>query len=230
MKLFSLNLNNQDNSKSIILITGILLSVLLPLGIAIGARYLNIGYIDKLVCSEFGKWATVIFLFFYAYRIERQPLLLWEGNDSGAGFTLLSILVLYVVYIFIAVVSAIPSWLGYRETDQLMHIIMQLLKGHPLLIFFISITAGVTEELIFRAYILTRLSSFFKKPYMPVILSSAVFSALHYRYHSLGEFIFTFLFGGICSVYYIKYRNIHALILTHFFIDFIVFTAAQHYY
>jgi membrane protease YdiL (CAAX protease family) len=183
-----------------------------------------------VVCSEFGEWVTVIFLFFYAYKIERQPLLLWEGNDSGAGFTLLSILVLYVAYILIAVVSAIPSWFGYRETDQLMHVIMQLLKGRPLLIFFISITAGVTEELVFRAYILTRLSTFFKEPYMPIILSSAVFSALHYRYHSLGEFIFTFLFGIICSVYYIKYRNIHALILTHFFIDFIVFTAAQNYY
>lgn len=206
------------------------LSVLLPFGFSIGIRHLNIGYFDKNFYPEFAKWSTVIFLFFYAYKVERQPLLIWKGGDNSIGFTLLSVVVLYVSYVIVTIVSSIPAWFGYRESDDLMRQIMQLLNGHPVFIFFISITAGVTEELIFRGYLLTRLLMCFKEPHIPVIVSSAVFSAMHYKYHSLGEFIFTFLMGVLCSIYYIKYRNIHALIMVHFFTDFIVFTSSQHFY
>lgn len=113
-------------------------------------------------------------------------------------------LVLYVAYVLEAIVSSIPSWFGHQDSNELMRTVMQVLRGYPLLIFFVSITAGVTEELMFRAYVLTRLSNFFKEPWFPVIISSASFSGLHYGYHSLGEFIFTFLFGVVCSVYYIR--------------------------
>lgn len=228
--MFNPSLSKPHKSHTIILTIGIVLAALLPLGINFIIRQFNLSYHDRIICSLFVDWVVVGFLFLYAIRIEKQPFLIWQGNDSGAGFTLLSVLVLYVAYILEGVISSIPSAFGHRESNELMRIIMQSLKGRPLLIFFVSITAGVTEELIFRAYVLTRLSTFFKSPYFPVIISSVIFSALHYRYHSLTEFIFTFLFGVVCSVYYIRYRNIHALILVHFLIDFIVFTVAQYYY
>lgn len=228
--MFNPSLSKPHKSQTLILTIGIVLAALLPLGLNVIIRQFNLSYHDRIIYSLFVDWVVVGFLFLYAIRIEKQPFLIWQGNDSGAGFTLLSVLVLYVAYILEGVISSIPSAFGHRESNELMRIIMQSLKGHPLLIFFVSITAGVTEELIFRAYVLTRLSTFFKNPYFPVIISSVIFSALHYRYHSLTEFIFTFLFGVVCSVYYIRYRNIHALILVHFLIDFIVFTVAQYYY
>ncbi|MDB5137517.1 MAG: family intrarane metalloprotease [Mucilaginibacter sp.] len=220
----------QKKQRNLILITGMVLSVLLPFGLGIGIRYLNIGYFDKMVFFEFTKWGTVVFLFFYAYKVERQPLLIWKGGDSSIGFILLSVVVLFVLYVIISVVSSIPASFGYHESNDVMRQITVLLKGHPVFIFFVSITAGVTEELIFRGYLLTRLSTFFKEPHIPVIVSSAIFSGMHYKYHSLGEFIFTFLLGVVFSFYYLKYRNIHALILIHFFIDFIFLTSAQHFY
>jgi membrane protease YdiL (CAAX protease family) len=193
--MFDPSLRNLHKSQITVLIIGILLAVLLSFGIGI-VRLLTINYHDKIIYSEFAKWIIVVFLFFYAYRVEKQPLLIWSTNDTGIGFTLLSVLVLYVAYVLEAIVSVVPYWFGYRDTDQAMRLIMQSLRGHPLLIFFVSITAGVTEELIFRAYVLTRLSTLFKDPYIPIIASSVIFSALHYKYHSLGEFIFTFCSGS----------------------------------
>ncbi|MDB5141553.1 MAG: family intrarane metalloprotease, partial [Mucilaginibacter sp.] len=102
------------------------------------------------------------------------------------------------------------------------------LKGHEAMLFFIALTAGVTEEFIFRGYVLTRLTQLFKNPAIAVIVSSLLFSALHYKYGSLHELIFAFLIGVIFSVYYLKYRNIKALMLTHFLIDFINMNLAQH--
>src|ERR1700743_2236188 len=128
-----------NKRQNIILITGMVLAILLPFGLAFGFKFLNINYLDKVFYSEFIYWGTVLFLFFYASKIEGQPLLVWKDDESGIGFILLSVAVLYVAYIIITVVSAIPYWFGYQETDTLMRKVLHLLKGHPALIFFISI-------------------------------------------------------------------------------------------
>ena len=155
-------------------------------------------------------------------------MLIWKENNE-IGFFIISVFVLYLLYIVVAIVSAIPVFLGWHESNEVMKKIAFLLKGHQLMIVFVALTAGVTEELIFRGYMLTRLMQFFEKPYIPVIISSLAFSALHYKYHSLIETLFTFLIGVVFSIYYIKYRNIKALIVTHFLIDFISLTLMQHF-
>ncbi len=214
---------------SAILITGILLAFMLPLGLTMWIGHVDISYYDKLFYSRFFYWGTVLILLFYAWRVERQPLLIWKESKPTIGFFLLSVLVLYLLFIAAAIVSAIPMLFGIRENNAVVKMIAQLLKGHPLFLFFIALTAGVTEEFIFRGYVLIRLSQLFKKPSIPVIVSSLLFSALHYKYNSLRELIFAFLIGVIFSVYYLKYRNIKAIMLTHFLIDFISMTLAQHF-
>ena len=222
------NLVRRYRPKNVILGIGMALAVLLPFGFSFLVRYLGDGnFNDRVIYSVLTNWGIVVILYLYAYKVENSPLLIWTGKNSGVGFTIISVLGLYVLYVLAAVVSSIPWWFGYRETDALLREVMRSLRGHTVAILLISVTAGVTEELIFRGYLLTRLSIYFKDPYVPVILSSAIFSALHYRYHSLGEFIFTFLLGTIFSVYYILYRNIHALIITHFLINFVVLNSAR---
>jgi membrane protease YdiL (CAAX protease family) len=219
----------QHKPNSAILIAGILLAFMLPLGLTMWIGHVDISYYDKLFYSRFFYWGTVLILLFYAWRVERQPLLIWKESKPTIGFFLLSVLVLYLLFIAAAIVSAIPMLFGTRENNAVVKMIAQLLKGHPLFLFFIALTAGVTEEFIFRGYVLTRFSQLFKKPYIPVIVSSLLFSALHYKYNSLRELIFAFLIGIIFSVYYLKYRNIKAIMLTHFLIDFISMTLAQHF-
>ena len=84
-----------------------------------------------------------------------------------------------------------------------------------------AITAGVVEELIFRAYLVPRLEVIFKNKYMPVIFSALMFSALHLGYYSWHELLFTFLFGIVFAIHYQWYRNISILIITHAIIDFL---------
>jgi membrane protease YdiL (CAAX protease family) len=222
------DLTLKEKPNNPILITGILLAFLIPLGLTVAIGNVSINYFDKLFYSRFFYWGTVLFLFFYAWKVERGPLLIWPENNAGTKFFLSSVVVLYLLFIAAAIVSAIPMLFGWRESNEVMKMIARLLKGQSSMMFFIALTAGVTEEFIFRGYILTRLLQIFKHPYIPVILSSILFSALHYKFHSLREFIFTFLIGVIFSLYYIKYRNIKALMLTHFLIDFISLMLAQH--
>ena len=52
---------------------------------------------------------------------------------------------------------------------------------------------------------------------MPVIISALMFSALHFRYHSIEEFLFTFLIGIVFAVHYRWYRNIGVLSNAHYY-------------
>ncbi len=218
----------QHRPNYIILITGIILAFAIPLGLSIWIGGTGMSYYDKIFYSRFIYWGTVVLLLVYALKAERQPLLIITENKLGIGFFLQSVLVLYLLFIAAAMVSAIPMLFGMRDNNDMVKKIAELLKGHEVMLFFIALTAGVTEELIFRGYLLTRMMQLFKNRNISIVVSSLLFSALHYKYGSLHELIFAFLIGIIFSIYYIKYRNIKAVILTHFLIDFINMNLAQH--
>ena len=222
------SLTPNKTPSAIIINTGIVLAMLIPLVLSIGIVRLSISYYDMVLYSRFFYWGTALFLFFYAYKVEHQPLLLWRAAKFDAGVFIVAVVVLYLLFIAVAVVSAIPTFLGLHENREVMKKIIKVITGHPYLLFLIAFTAGVTEEIIFRGYILTRLMQLFKKPVWPVLISSIMFAALHYKYHSLQEYTFTFLIGVIFSIYYIKYRDIKPLIVTHFLIDFINLNLAEH--
>jgi len=221
----SLTFPNKPNNTT--LLTGIILAFVIPLLLTIWIGATHMDYYDKLFYSRFIYWGTALMLLGYAVKIERQSLLIWKESKITIGYFLLSVLVLYLLSIGAAIVSALTT-LGVHDSNEMMKKVIGVLKGHPAMIFFIALTAGVTEELIFRGYLLTRLSQLFKNNAVAIIVSSLLFSALHYKYGSYRELIFTFLVGALFSVYYMEYRNIKALILAHFLIDFINMNLAQH--
>jgi membrane protease YdiL (CAAX protease family) len=217
--------NKPGNS---VLFGGIILTLGLLIFFDFWLGRLQIGYYDKLFYSRFIYWGVVAVLLFYAFKIERQPLLLWKEENNTISFFLLSVFLLYLSSIGAAIVSAMTILLGEHENNGVIKRITALITGHQAMIFFIALTAGVTEELIFRGYLLTRLSQWFKNNVAAVIVSSLLFAALHYKYDSARELIFTFLIGVIFSIYYIKYRNIKTIIVTHFLIDYINMNIATH--
>jgi len=221
-------ITNSNKPRHSILFTGIAVTLGLLVVFDLWLSHIQMNYYDKLFYSRFIYWGIVVVLLFYAFKIERQSLLLWKEENNNIGFFVLSVFLLYLSSIGAAFVSAIPVLLGEHENNAMMKKIIAVITGHQAMIFFLALTAGVTEELIFRGYLLTRMSQWFKNEVAAVIVSSLLFAALHYKYGSLRELIFTFLIGVIFSIYYIKYRNIKAIIVTHFLIDYINMNLATH--
>lgn len=221
-------ITNSNKPKNTILSGGIILTLGLLILFDFWIGHMQVAYYDKLFYSRFVYWGIAVVLLFYAAKIERQPLLLWKEENNAIGFFLLSVFLLYLSSIGAAIFSAITVLLGMHENDAMMKKIIAVITGHQAMIFFIALTAGVTEEVIFRGYLLTRLSQWFKNNVAAIIVSSLLFAALHYKYGNLRELIFTFLIGMIFSIYYIKYRNIKAIIVTHFLIDYINMNLATH--
>jgi membrane protease YdiL (CAAX protease family) len=221
------NLTYPNKPNNIILFTGIALTLIWLILFDIWLGRMQMAYYDKLFYSRFVYWGLVVILLFYSLKVEHQPLL-WKEKNNTVGFFLISVLVLYVLSITAAIISAIPALFGERENNAVMKKIIAIITGHQAMIFFIALTAGITEELIFRGYVLARLSQWIKNNAAAVIVSSLLFAALHYKYGSIRELIFTFLIGVLFSLYYIRYRNIKAIIVTHFLIDYINMNIATH--
>src|SRR6202012_1088039 len=120
-----------------------------------------------------------------------------KESKPTLGFFLLSVLVLYLLYIAAAIASAFPIFFGVHDDKTVIKMISHVLKGHYWFTIFVALTAGVTEEFIFRGYILTRLMQIWKSPVTAIVVSSLLFSAMHYKYHSVHELIFAFLIGVI---------------------------------
>lgn len=234
LKLYSMEVHLKipvEKPKNIRYITGITIAFLFSLLLALLISTMRISYTDKIFYSRFIYWADVLILVFYSYKVEHQPLLICKESNNDFGFFIVSVIILYLITIACGIISSIPRFLGWHEDNEMLKRIALVMKDRPLLLVFTALTAGVTEEIIFRGYILTRLSLLFKNRYiLPVIISSLLFSALHYGYKSLREYIFAFLIGVVFSVYYQKYRNIKVLIVVHFLTDIISMELATHFY
>jgi len=218
-------LNLSKNS----IIAGIVLAILFPWLLSVFMLYLPLKPPVKVYASRFIFWSDVLLLWVYALKVEKQRLLIRTEKNSGIEFILASVGILYLLALGAQIIASIPALFGYHENNAVMRQIAATVRGKPGLIIFISITAGVCEEVIFRGYVLTRLSLFFKNRYIPVVLSALLFSALHYKYNMPREYIFTFLIGMVFGLYYQNYGNIKPLIIAHFLIDVIGLTLSSHF-
>ncbi|HZX58692.1 MAG TPA: type II CAAX endopeptidase family protein [Mucilaginibacter sp.] len=178
----------------------------------------------RLIISTAVTWITLPVLYQYAVKVEGRPFLLWEEQKFNISFFLISIIVLFLLIFCAQFISIIPSRLGFHDDYKVMHYWNKIIKQNGVIVFFICMSAGITEELLLRGYILPRLTLIFKSNYAPVILSALIFSLLHLGYGNLSECIFTFLFGVVCAVYYMKYQNLTVLVVFHFLFDLFVLT------
>ena len=72
-------------------------------------------------------------------------------------------------------------------------------------------------------YLVPRFQLLFSNKFATVTISALMFSAAHYRYHSLMQFIGAFGIGVVFAIHYQKYRNIKMLMIAHALVDLIAF-------
>ena len=175
----------------------------------------------RLTVSRFLIWGELGLVFLYARYAEVQPFLLWNEERYNFLFYLKFVVVLFLLVLVCGVVAHIPFWLGLRENNAMLLKMHSAMKQYPDLMVFAAFTAGVTEELIFRGYILSRLSILFDDKLRPLVISALLFSAVHLGYKSVSESIYTLLFGLLAGWHYQKYRNLRVLMLLHFLVDIV---------
>jgi membrane protease YdiL (CAAX protease family) len=165
----------------------------------------------------------VLALWAYSVRVERQPLLVWKERKYTLPEYFGAVLLLTVT-IFICVMTvniSIYLLTHKKESSEVMKRVIDYFRTHTSLLVYTALTAGVTEELIFRGYLLPRLEMVFKSPYPAIFFSSLLFGLAHFRYGTFINVVDPFVIGLLLAIYYWKYRNIKVAITFHFLWDLI---------
>ena len=212
-------------------IGGVLLAVLLlafftifgglTIRLLFGVKSFTKGF---LIASRFQYWFLLLVLWAYAVRIERQNLLAWPEKGYPFWVYILSVIAIAFAVWFGLLLTTIIIMLLNRQTEtslvysQLIHI----LKTSPSLIYFTAITAGVTEELIVRGYLLPRLNFLLKSPIAAIIVSSVLFAAAHIGYGTVINVVVPLIIGLVQAIYYWRFRNIKVTIIFHILWDLMV--------
>lgn len=176
------------------------------------------------ITSRFIIWGTLGLLYLYSRYGEVQRFTLWGEEEYGFVFYLKWIFLVYLMCIGANIIATIPGYFGLHKTSPEMLKLQNFTRQYPAFAYLADLTAGITEELVFRAYIISRLALFFKNKHYAVLISSILFCAVHIGYHDWGEIIFTFLLGLIFGYFYYRYRNIKVLNSVHFLVDAVATT------
>lgn len=91
-----------------------------------------------------------------------------------------------------------------------------------IVILYYALTAGIGEEIFFRAMPYHLHPWIGRRPFLYLIATSAIFAALHWEQNIWG-LMATFLYGLIFGSYYLKSRSLIGPILLHSLIDWFVF-------
>jgi membrane protease YdiL (CAAX protease family) len=165
-------------------------------------------------------WTVLALLYLYAMRVEKQPFLLWPDKKYKPLFYVGSTFAcLIIIAIGSGILTFIVARFHHQETSPKLLEYVRLMKNNMPLLIFTALTAGVTEELIFRGYMQPRLEKAFNSPVTAIIITAFLFAVLHSSYGTLIQFLVPLFIGVLFSVFYSKYRNIKILILCHFLVD-----------
>ena len=218
--------NNTNSTKNSLLIAGIIISVVLPF-LAILSSYLfkQTGFTGetKFFISRFSIWFSLLLLFLYNYKIEKTPFLLWKEKQYSFSPFLIAVFETFLkLFISVIIVGYIVLLFKIKVESVVLNKALALFKNNYFLAFFTCLTAGITEELFFRGYLLPRLTIVMKNTKLAIVLSSLLFGLMHYGYGTLVQMIGPAVIGLVLGWQYQKYQSIKIVILCHFLWDLLL--------
>ena len=177
--------------------------------------YVDPGTLNTVVlASLFPPWWG--FAFLVIRRLKQKDVSIKEYIMPRGKFNLLPALLLFVLLNFL--------FDGYMVVALMYGRIPRMTDLHPLQIVFllllVPLTAGFTEELIWRGYLIDELLSAGNSETKAIIYSSVSFAFIH-GFMLFDKLIVTFLFGMIAGLYYVRQRNLLVLMSTHVAVDVI---------
>jgi membrane protease YdiL (CAAX protease family) len=184
---------------------------------------------QSIFISRLIFWLLLLATWAYATKLEGQKLIPWKEKDYNFWFYPLSIIGMFFLMIFSAAILGLIVKMLHLETDSMaLKRMVKIFKNNYALLLFTAITAGITEEILFRGYIQPRLEMRFKNPYLAIVVSSILFGLLHYTYGTVINVLGPIFISLVFAVHYWKFKNLKILIFSHFLWDFILLEIAIH--
>jgi membrane protease YdiL (CAAX protease family) len=218
--------SSTNNKRSILIqIGGILIALFFYQVVVHFVFYYQKDTLTTMFCHDLFMWLEVLVLYLYSSKVEISSFLLWQEKNYKVLFYVLSVVVLFLSQIPRNFIALIPGWLGLHGTwnihysEHAFNLIISWYHLNLAILVFSTLTWSICCELIFRGYLLPRLSNLLKNKVAAIIISSLLFAAFPYGNRTLRLLISDFFSGIFFAVHYQKYRNIKILIVSRVLID-----------
>ena len=164
-------------------------------------------------------WAALV-LFFVWRNDEGFKALGWTVRDWSRNVAL-GVLLFPLVFLGVGLVGAVLIKLGLSGTPGAVHSVLSVhgLWQVPLAVALVTVVA-VTEETIFRGYLLLRFTAVTRSSCLAVFASTLVFSLGH-SYEGAAGLVAVALLGVIFSIVYLRTGSLVAPMVLHFLQDFV---------
>lgn len=174
--------------------------------------------IATLVIFRNLAWVALV-LYFVWRNDEGIRLLGWTGRN-GLRDAALGVLLFPFVFMGVGLVGALLIKLGLSGTPRAIRSVLSIhtLWQVPLALVLVTVVA-VTEETIFRGYLLLRFTAMTRSSCIAVLASTLVFAAGH-SYEGAAGLVAVSLLGLIFSIVYLRTGSLVAPMVLHFLQDF----------
>src|SRR5450432_302162 len=185
-----------------------------------------------LFISRLLYWVGLALVWLYSIKVEKQNILIWEDRRYNFSLYIVSIISIYIVLIVgLALIRTLYSLTHFSQTSDKLAGLVNIFRQNKSLLVFCALTAGITEEIIFRGYLQPRLQIIFRSPFLGILISSVLFGLLHYGYGTAFNVIAPFFIGFVFAFYYWQFRNIKVLIICHSLCDLLaLYSLLKHHH
>jgi membrane protease YdiL (CAAX protease family) len=170
-----------------------------------------------MVVSRCLFWATLLVAWFYTVKEEHLPMLTWGNKKNNFTTYLLSVIAMFFSITILngVCVHIVNAIIHHKEQSERLIKMIEIFRNNIPLLVFSAVTAGVTEELLFRGYLLPRFALLFKNDYVAVFISSLLFALMHAGYGTITNMVGPLIIGTVFAIHYLKYRNMVFLVIFH---------------
>jgi len=166
----------------------------------------------RIVLGLIEQWLVVAVLILLIFYWEHRPL-------SSIGFKKISKPDIF--WGFIVLVIGCTSFLITGPLVSSLNLVSQSSEisgvlSVPLgLRILMVLTAGITEEIIFRGYLIERLNSFTRRLFISAVISFFAFTIFHIPFWGIGATIQVGVWAIPVTILYVRRRNLTICILVH---------------
>lgn len=213
-------------TKKSVLIGGILFSLLILLTALLSLKSITPASFPKetkFYISRVVIWICLYLIYSYTVFIEKQRFLLWpEKKYPISQFIRLIVRLMLILLAILFCASLLIKLTGTFVESKMIKELIIIFKNNSWLLVFTCLTAGITEELIFRGFLMPRLELLLKNKNLAIALSSILFGVLHFGYGTIYQIIGPICMGLALAIHYYKYNSIIIVIICHFLWDLLI--------
>ena len=213
-------------TKKSVLIGGILFSLLILLAALLSLKSITPASFPKetkFYISRVAIWICLYIIYSYTVFIEKQQFLLWpEKKYPISQYIRLIVKLMLILLAILFCASLFLKLTGTFVESKMIKELTIIFKNNSWLLVFTCLTAGITEELIFRGFLMPRFELLFKNTNLTIALSGILFGALHFGYGTLYQVVGPICMGLALAIHYYKYKSIIIVVICHFVWDLLV--------